>query len=210
MLNTDKLKQLKELLDMGAITQEEFEEQKQAILQTDKPKKKGNIGLIITIIAVAIVCIAIMSGGNSNSQNTDKKTNTTSSEETTVPVEFSEKCPVEVSSSMYDNIIGVPEVKCTFKNTADKEIAAIKLHFEPRDVYDEEINTLFTANELYTDDPIAVGGTSSRSWQLLDDEIKSGDLYIYSVYFSDGTEWGNKDAALSDIKEYAYKISTKY
>ena len=61
MLNTDKLKQLKELLDMGAISQEEFETQKQALMQQESPKKKKNIGLIATIVVVVVICLSIIS-----------------------------------------------------------------------------------------------------------------------------------------------------
>lgn len=208
MLNTDKLKQLKELLDMGAISQEEFEEQKQMLIQQENPKKKKNIGLIITMAVVAVICLSIISSVGTESEDSQELPQTKI--ENSIPEEFADMCPVEVSSSMYDNIIGVPEIKCTFKNGTDKEIAAIKLYFSPRDVYGADVSTIFTTNELYTDDPIAAGGSSSRSWQLLDSEIKSGDVFIYSVYFSDGTEWGDKDASVSDIKKYGYKISTKY
>lgn len=208
MLNTDKLKQLKELLDMGAISQEEFDIQKSELMQEQQPKKKKNIGLIVTISFVVIICLSLIFGGNSEIEKSKKSSQTNI--ENSVPEEFSSPCPVSISSSMYDNIIGVPEIKCTFKNNTDKEIAAIKLHFSPRDVYGEEIDNILTTNELYTDNPIAAAGSSSRSWQLLDSQIKSGDLYVYSVYFSDGTEWGNKDASVSDIKKYAYKINTKY
>ncbi len=217
MLNTDKLKQLKELLDMGAISQEEFDAQKITLLQEEKPKNK-NVGLIAVITIVVIICFSIIFGGSSEGGETQEQLQTEEGvlvspipqEKTSVPEEFAGICPVGISSSMYDNIIGATEIKCTFKNNTGKEIAAIKLYFSPRNVYGEEVSTLFTTNELYTDDAIAAGESASKSWQLLDSDIKSGDLYVYSVYFSDGTEWGSKDASVSDIKKYAYKTETKY
>lgn len=211
MIDTNNLKQLKELLDMGAISQEEFEKQKQTLMQPENIKKKKNVGLIVTIVIVAVICLSIIfGGGDTESESLGEGQAPQVSTETSVPTEFSDACPVEVSSSMYDNIIGVPEIKCTLKNNTDKEIAAIKLYFVPRNVYGEDVNSIFTTNELYTDNTIAPGASCSRNWQLLDSEIKSGDVYVYSVYFSDGTEWGDKDASVSDIKKYAYKISTKY
>ena len=206
MLDTDKLKQLKELLDMGAISHEEFERQKQTFMQPQQINKK-NIGLIITIIVVAIICLSIIFG--TGSENNSAETSQVKIE-SQIPKEFEGVCPVEVSTSMYDNIIGVPELKCTFTNKTDKEIAAIKLYFSPKDVYGADVDTIFTTKELYTDNPISAGGSATRNWQLLDSEIKSGEIYVYSVYFSDGTEWGNKSASVSDIKKYAYKIQTKY
>ena len=44
---------------------------------------------------------------------------------------------------------------------------------------------------------------------MLDSEIKSGDVYVYSVYFSDGSEWGDKDASVSNIKKYGYKTKVE-
>ena len=169
--------------------------------------KKKNIGLIITIIVVAIICLSIIFG--TGSENNSAETSQVKIE-SQIPKEFEGVCPVEVSTSMYDNIIGVPELKCTFTNKTDKEIAAIKLYFSPKDVYGADVDTIFTTKELYTDNPISAGGSATRNWQLLDSEIKSGEIYVYSVYFSDGTEWGNKSASVSDIKKYAYKIQTKY
>lgn len=206
-MNTEKLKQLKELLDMGAISQEEFEQQKTTLIHAEKPKK--NIGLLSAIIVIVVICILIILGGNTEEVKKPSVMQKTKVE-AQVPECFAQACPVEVSSTMYDNIIGVPEIKCTFKNNTDKEIAAIKLYFSPKDVYGEEVNTILTTKELYTDNSIAAGSSSSRCWQLLDSNIKAGEIYVYSVYFSDGTEWGDKESAVSDIKKYAYKISAKY
>lgn len=206
MLNTEKLKQLKELLDMGAISQEEFDIQKDALIQEEKPKK--NAGLISAIIVVVIICLSIMFDGNSGNEKSAELPRT--DVETSILEKFAEPCPVKISSSMYDNIIGMPEIKCILKNNTDKEITAIKFHFSPKDVYGEEVNSIFTTNWLYTDNPIAAGESSSSNWQLMESSIKSGDIYVYSVYFSDNTEWGDRNASVSDIKKYAYKIYTKY
>lgn len=207
-MNTNKLKELKELLDMGAISTEEFEFEKNKIINEEKSKKSKNVGLIITIIIVIFICLAIIAG--INTENEDSTAVSQTNIESSVPEEYMQPCPVAISSSMSDNIIGVPEIKCVFNNKTETEIAAIKLYFCPKDVYGEEINTIFTTKELYTDNPIAAGSSSSRVWQLLDTNVRSGDIYVYSVYFSDGTEWGNKNAPVSEIKKYAYKISTKY
>ena len=191
--------------------------QKKSILQSeDKPVKKKNGGLIATIAVVIILCIAIISGNSPKSSETvvieqNKNTETVSvkEQESEKPVEFSEECPIKVDGVIYDNIIGVPELKCTFENKSNKEIAAIKLRFEPRNVYGEEISSIFSINDLYTDETISANGTASRAWQMLDSEIKSGDVYVYSVYFSDGSEWGDKDASVSNIKKYGYKTKVE-
>lgn len=158
----------------------------------------------VVIILAIVVIGAAASGDNSSSDVTDTSAGAV---QPTVPDEFAGDCPISLSATVKDNIIGMPELTCHFKNLTDKEIAAIKLYFDPQDVYGKAVDTVFTTHELYTDEAIAANGSCSRSWQLLDQEIKSGEVYLYSVYFADGTEWGNKDASVSHIKKYGIKIS---
>lgn len=160
------------------------------------------IGLLVIIIAAAA-----SSGDSTENLPTDGAAsggNTVVTQH--IPSEFSTACPISVSASVSDNIIGVPELRCNIKNATDKEIAAVKLYFLPKDVYGEDVKSVFTTNHLTTDEPIGAKGSCSRSWQMLDSEVKSGDLYIYSVYFADGTEWGDKDASASQIKKYGVKV----
>lgn len=56
--------------------------------------------------------------------------------------------------------------------------------------------------QSYTDTAIGAGKSTSISYQFIEDRVKTVKLYIYSVYFSDGTEWGNKDAAKSTILDH--------
>lgn len=211
MSNIDKLTKLKGLLDSGVITQEEFEKQKEEIFYNENKKKivPKNLGIGIAVFFVAIICISIISSSFSRTEKTSAPTENKVVEQK-IPDEFSGECPIEISGYIYDNIIGVPELSCSFKNNTDKEISAIKLYFSPKNVYGEVVTGIFTTNQLYTDNSISAGGSSKHSWQLIDGEIKSGELYVYSVYFSDGSEWGNKDAVTSDAKKYGYKIQVSY
>ena len=167
------------------------------------------------LLIVLVFCITMGAiGSNSSSSSStgsDPEDSTVSNiqkEETAskIPTEFSESCPVTVSASVSDNIIGVPELSCSIKNNTEKEIAAIQLYFAPKDVYGNDVNTIFTTEKLFTDTPIGSKGSCSRSWQMLDNNVKSGDVYVYSVYFSDGTEWGDKTASVSKIKKYGMKV----
>lgn len=211
-MKQDELIKLKELLDNGVITQEEFEQQKEKYFSESKKSgisEKVKIGF--AIFAVLIICIAIIGAFTPSQEESGKADGQIVSEEASkadndVPEAFAGECPVALSASIADNIIGVPELTCNIQNNTDKEILAVKLYFSPRDVYGEEVSTIFTTHELYTDEPIAANGSGVSSWQLLDQEIKSGDIYIYSVYFSDSTEWGNKDAGTNDVKKYGKKV----
>lgn len=125
-----------------------------------------------------------------------------------IPKAFEGDCPVDVSFEIAENIINFPEVHCSFSNLTDKEIAAIQLYFVPVDVYGEEVdNWVFTQNKLYTDNAIPAYGSDSGSWQLIDQEVKTGNLYVYSVYFSDGTEWGDRNATETTIKKYGHPVT---
>lgn len=212
-MNTDDLINLKKLLDEGVISEEEFEREKNKLFKTKETNKK-NTGFIIGIICIVIFCIMIISAnfGNNSKENVNnaKQTGINAEIKSDIPKEFNQQLPITISGKMYDNIIGFPELSVTINNTTDKNISAIKLYFSPTDVYGEEITGIFTTNELYTDDTISTGATVSKTWQMLDSTVKSGDVYVYSIYFEDGSEWGNKDAAVSEIKKYAYKFKVKY
>lgn len=148
---------------------------------------------------------------NKTAENTEEqKEEIQAKKETEIPVEFAEECPISISVAMYDNIIGFPELKCNITNKTDKEIAAIQFYLLPKDVYGEDADGIFSQNKLQCDTPIAANGTDTIVWQMIDQSFKSGDLYVYSVYFSDGTEWGDRNAPTSKIKKYAMQMQVSY
>lgn len=180
------------------------------------PRKKGLVWVLVVVAFICIVGIAVSSGNgdgdaalNNGGTSTGNANGSGSNPTATVPATFAGACPIEVSASISNNIIGVPEVHCNIANMTDKEIAAVQFYFLPKDVYGDDVNSIMTTNKLYTDEVIEPNGSCTRSWQMLDQQIKSGDLYIYSVYFADGTEWGDKDASVSKIKKYGVKITAE-
>lgn len=165
------------------------------------------------IVGFFVFVIALGSSGSEDSGGTQTEPvqqEVKQPEKPAVPQEFADVCPVTVSASIYDNIIGFPELECSVKNNTAKEIAAVQFYFVPKDVYGDELDGIFAQNKLYTDAPIAPNGTDKRAWQLLEQEIKSGDIYIYSVYFTDGSEWGDRNATVSKIKKHGQKINVSY
>lgn len=175
--------------------------------------KKWWFWLIIGIVVISIIVgsasteTSTGSSGADNVNVTENGGSQTENKQPQIPAEFAGELPVDVSASIADNIIGVPELTCNINNKTDKEIAAIQFYFMPVDVYGAEVDTIFTTNKLFTDKSIAANGSYNCSWSLLDSNIKSGKVFIYSVYFADGTEWGNKDASVSNIKKYGFEIS---
>lgn len=207
-MNTEEILKFKKLLDEGVITQEEFEKEKEQFLRA---YKKKSVGLIVGILVTFIFCISIIIANfNDDSVPSQEDIPAEQVVVSSVPDEFSAEFPISISGKLYDNIIGVPELSLSITNDTNKDISAIKIYFSPKDVYGEEVNGIFATEELYTDNTILAGETVTKTWQLLDSAIKAGDVYVYSVYFSDGTEWGDKDAPVSDIKKYGNKLYVKY
>lgn len=208
-MNTDEILKLKKLLDEGIISQEEFDREKAKYLEPESKKQNNKKGLIIAVVCVFLFCI-IAASVSDDSGDKGQKVSTTQSTVSNVPEEFSAEFPIQVSGKMYDNIIGFPELSLSITNNSNKDINAIQVYFSPKDVYGEEADGIFATKELYTDDTIYAGSSATKAWQMLDNSVKAGEVYVYSIYFADGTEWGDKDAAVSDIKKYGYKIEVKY
>lgn len=120
---------------------------------------------------------------------------------------FAGDCGISVTAEMGTDIIGQPTISLSIKNESNKDISAIKFFVVPYNVYGEVLNDWLTQERLSTDSTIKAGETDTRTWQFLDDNIKTIDLYVYSVYFSDSTEWGDKEATKTVILKNAIKIN---
>ena len=122
---------------------------------------------------------------------------------------FEGDCGIRASAEIGNNIINFPELSITITNTTDKEIAAIQFYAVPYDVYGEEIKGWTTQTKLSTDTPIAAGKTTTISYQFIEQSVKTVKLYVYSVYFADGIEWGDRDATTSKILNGAPTIEVE-
>ena len=163
------------------------------------------------IIVVVIIAVAAGSSGDGDTTTTTPGTNSNDvstnqtvdnkdeNTEQKVDDKFGGDCGITATAEMGSSIIGMPTLNVSISNTSEKEISAIQFYFVPLDVYGEEIKGWTSQNRLYTDEAISAGGSDSCEFQLIEDSVKKGNLYVYSVYFADGTEWGNKDATKSTI-----------
>ena len=135
------------------------------------------------VLVVMLVGIIAGAGGESDSNSASNNAEITSDNATvkTVASIFDGDCGIMAYAEIGNNIIDLPEISMTVTNTTDKEIAAIKFYAVPYDVYGDEIEGWTTQNELYTDAPIAAGETTSLSYQLIEQSVKTVKLYVYSV-----------------------------
>lgn len=163
------------------------------------------------IIILIIGIIASASGPNTNtvSNPNDGSLNSTVSKEVgngtvnSIESVFAGDSGINASAEIGDSIIGYPEITITITNTTDKEISAIQFYAVPYDVYGEEIKGWTTQEKLYTDTAIAAGKTTTISYQLIEESVKTVKLFLYSVYYEDGTEWGDRNATKKSILEGA-------
>lgn len=160
-----------------------------------------NIKKTISISLIILLFLSLFSGcttGITTGNNNSKVSSAASI--------FDGDCGISAIAEIGNNIINYPELTITITNTTDKEIAAIKFYSIPKDVYGEEIKGWTTQKNLYTDTAIAPGSSNTITYQFIEQSVKTVDLYVYSVYFSDGTEWGDKDAISGKIIKEAPMI----
>ena len=156
-------------------------------------------------VIVAVVLIAAVSGGGNDNESTNAtvapadQAAETQSTTAPAPSAFDGDCGIAASAEMGSSIIGLPQLTISVKNTTEKEIAAVQFYAVPCNVYGEEITGWTSQNKLYTDTAIAPGKSTSIEYQFIEDSVKTVKLYVYSVYYADGTEWGNRDATKSTI-----------
>ncbi len=215
MSSVEEIIKLKDLLDEGAITKDEFEEKKKEILEKssdNSPKTVkdvvNKIFKVIGIIAVSFIILAVIiscfSGRGDEASETSQKQ--------TIAVgnpNFSQEFPINISGKIENDILGFPEIECIVENTTDKNISAVQFYLIPYDVYGEILNSIFITNKLEYTDTVLQGTKQKISWQIIDKDLKSGTLYVYSIYFDDQTEWGDRNATNEDIMKYAYRIDLK-
>ena len=164
------------------------------------------LGVLIILAAILLIGFVSDSNGQDDQRSGENRrvqpaASSSAADSSTVSSRsvFDGDCGVAVSAEMGETIIGFPELTISITNTTSKTISAIQFYAVPLDVYGEEITGWTAQNRLYTDTAIEAGASTSISYQLIEDSVKTVQLYIYSVFFSDGTEWGNREATKSTI-----------
>ena len=168
--------------------------------------------ILVIIILSPIVSSVFVSDSENNTDNpaassaTSAASSSASSENTeetqnTQESAFSGECPISASAQMVSSVIGYPELTISISNPTEKDVAAVQFYSVPYDVYGDEITGWTSQNKLYTDSTIGAGQSSTISYQFIEDSVKTVKLYVYSVYFTDGTEWGDKEATKSTAIE---------
>ena len=138
------------------------------------------------------------------SQVTDKITDNT----------FVGECPVSVSVDYYTSS---QNIRITAHNQTEKSIRAVKYLIVVYDVYGEvlkkygygssAVSATYDDREISPQSVQTSASSGTGGWNLSGfSNGKSVDIYVYSVYFSDGSEWGNKDMSAEDIKDQAPKF----
>lgn len=162
--------------------------------------------LIVLAFSLAVLVLIITLKENGFFKNMSNSHTSQATEQEKTPSEFISVCPIKVSGKLDENIDGYVKLNCKIENNASKAVAAVKMYFVPKNVYEEEIRSIFSNERFIADNEIDPKSSITGAFDLYEESIKSGDLYVYSVYFSDGTEWGDREASVSEIKKYGYKV----
>ncbi len=169
----------------------------------NKPPIYARVWFWLLIIFVVLPTVGTIVGTINSVNSNDTSNEATSSDSNNVVSNkvstFEGDCGIAATAEMGSSIIGYPTLSISITNTTEKDIAAIQFYAIPYDVYGNEITGWTSQNKLYTDNGISAGQTKSIHYDFIEDSIKTVKLYVYSVYFSDGTEWGDKDATKSTI-----------
>lgn len=169
-----------------------------------KPRKRIGLAVFLGVIGF-FVFVGILGSAVGNNGGGSRQPQTVDNAVVAATVApqknsaFSGDCGITAAGNLASNIIGYPELSMSIQNTSGKDIAAIRFYAVPYDVYGDEIKGWTTQCNLYTDTMIPAGKSNQTSWQFIEDSIKTVKVYVYSVYYTDGTEWGNKDAGKSVI-----------
>ena len=180
----------------------------------DLQSQKKNKGCVIGIAFIIILFIGGIGSAISNAAKltANEKTGTNNDTINTPASNFEKDCGIEASAHVKSNgFINHPELTITVKNVSGKDIAAIQFLAVPYDVYGEEIKSFASQENLYTDDIIRAGAQKQIHYgPFLLSNIKSVKLYVYSIYYTDGTYWGNKNASRSHILKNAKRIEATF
>jgi hypothetical protein len=147
------------------------------------------------IAIVIVVFIAAIAGTDDTADSGNNSNQVVHSESSS----FDGNCGIAASAEMGSSVLGLPELTISITNTTNKEISAIQYYIIPYDVYGNEIDRWTELNKRYTDEAIGAGQTDTVLVDFLENRVKTVKLYVYSVYFADGKEWGDKDATKSEI-----------
>ena len=174
--------------------------------EKQKIQRKTKNAVLCALISVVLMSFLTGCFPNANSNRNSIEKEIANSKVPSIQSEFNGDCGIMASAEMGSSIIGLPELTVSVQNVSEKEISAIQFYAVPYDVYGDEIKNWTRQSYLITDTSIGVGESNSVSYQFIEDNIKTVKLYVYSVYFADGTEWGNKDATKSTILNHGVLI----
>ena len=153
-------------------------------------------------------CLYYRDGSNAitKTETTDNKNDSDNNKENYSHL-FTGSCPVNINATYYtsDQTLSIKQT-----NQSGKTIVAIKYLIIVYDAYGDVLQQYgYGASSLtatYDKFNINTGVSNTGDWKLNGfSDGKALDIYMFSVYYSDNTEWGSHDLAVSDIKTYAPK-----
>ena len=164
----------------------------------------------ISLLLLVLTLLIMLTSCNILQGNTETITNTNTDSNTIHKEDYSNlfvDCPISIKASYYTSD---QTLTITATNNGNKTISAIKYLIVVYDVYGNTLkqygygSSALTAT--YDKFNINSGKNGIGDWKLNGfSNGKSLDIYIYSVYYSDGKEWGSRDLTIADVVNFAPK-----
>lgn len=96
--------------------------------------------------------------------------------------------PIQVLSVKFIDDDYTQLVRVRYKNVSDKKIIAIKFKWvDFKDVFGDDVNLLY--NGGVSEDIIKPGKELSGTWNIHEENVKTGKVYCEEVVFDDGSKW---------------------
>lgn len=115
-------------------------------------------------------------------------------------------CGIYAEAKMGKSAVGYPEITIFITNKSDKDISEIYFYAVPCDEKGEKIEGWTRQKNLYSDILINSGKSSCITYNFIEERVKTVNLYVYKVCFSDGSKWGDSYALEADILENSKEI----
>lgn len=101
---------------------------------------------------------------------------------------------------------GFPEISVSLHNRTDKELLAAGFYAVPRDRNGNELTDWTARRRFSTDASLKPGVEAAFTFQSIQENVASVELWICSLTFADGTRWGDPDCNPADAMEKGISV----
>ncbi len=121
---------------------------------------------------------------------------------------FNDDCKISATASINKSSTGMQELTLFVTNLTGKNIASFNFFAFPSSIY-KKLEKTAPQSHTYKGVEIPSGSSVFSSHQFIKNYHGDVKLYIYSVDFSDGSQWGDKTATSGAIRKNGIAIDVR-